>query len=177
MDENPIEAAQALVDKHTIKMILESAQLLSTAHRVLDGAPVEVTYKVPDADKIRKKKVWVIDDDRNYVLYNATHCNHPSAVWVRQSVANYAWLVDHLFALGDEYTYRYGKRHKTLDKLGYMIQSPPFNLREYDPTPMPCCMPEEYIISNNPVECYREYYRHGKVNLHKWTKREVPAWI
>jgi len=177
VDSDPTKAAQSLVDRHVVKMILETAQLLSTTHRVLDGAPVEVTYRIPESGKVRKKKVWVLDDDRNDVLYNATHMNHPSAVWVRQSVANYAWLVEHLFALGDEYTYRYSKRHKTIEKLGYLIQSPPFNLREYDQTKMPCAMPDEYKISDDPVLNYREYYIKGKAALHRWTKREVPDWI
>jgi hypothetical protein len=180
-----------MVDKHVVKMILETAQLLSTAHRVIDGAPVEVTYKTPDqiidmpfegtsfirAGKLRKKKVWVIDDNRNDILYNATHINHPSAVWCRESVSNYSWLVDHLFALSAEYTYRYGKKHATMAKLGYEIQSPPFNLKEYDPTPMPSCMDKEYIISDDPVINYRNYYKVGKTRMHSWKKREVPSWI
>lgn len=176
IDENPIQAAQWMVDKHVVKMILETAQLLSTAHRVLDGAPVEVSYYADGSDKVRKKKVWLLDDDRNDVLYNATHINHPSAIWARESVENYSWLVDHLFALSDEYTYRYGKKHKTIEKLGYMIQSPPFHLKEWDMTTMPSCMPDEYKIGT-PVDNYREYYKNGKSDLHKWTKRDAPYWI
>lgn len=172
-------------------MILETAQLLSTAHRVLDGMCVEVTYKTPDRmmplpfegktvfqpGKLRKKKVWVLDDCRNDILYSATHINHPSAVWARTSVENYAWLVEHLFALSDEYTYRYGKRHKTIEKLGYDLQSPPHNLRDYDMTKMPSCMADEYIVSNDPVVNYRNYYKFGKASMHKWTKRDTPEWI
>ncbi len=191
IDKDPKQCAKWMVDKHVVKMILETAQLLSTAHRVIDGAPVEVTYKTPDQvidmpfegtsfikkGKLRKKKVWVVDDNRNDVLYNATHINHPSAVWCRESIENYAWLVDHLFALGAEYTYRYGKKHATMEKLGYIIQSPPFNLREYDMTPMPSCMDKEYIISEDPVINYRNYYKIGKARMHSWKKREAPFWI
>ena len=43
------ECARFHVDKHVVKMILESAQLLSTAHRVLDG--VESTVNVNDGTK------------------------------------------------------------------------------------------------------------------------------
>ena len=175
VDSDPRIAAQCLVDKHVIKMILESAQLLSTAHRVLDG--LEVQLLLEKNGKTRKKKVWVLDDHRNDVLYNSTHINHPSAVWCRESVENYNWLVDHLFALGDEYTYRYGKVHKTITKLGYEIQSPPHNLRDWDMTPMPSCMAPEYIISDDPITNYRNYYKLGKASIHAWKKREAPAWI
>jgi len=161
-----------MVDRHVVKMLVESAQLLSTAHRLLDGVQYNGTSKSG-----RKAKRWYLPDARETILYSASHINHPSAVWVRQSVENYSWLVDHLFALGNEYTYRYGKKHSTIEKLGYTIQSPPFNLKNWDWTPMPCCMPDEYKISNNPVENYREYYRKAKLDLHKWKNRDVPSWI
>lgn len=191
VDDCPVKAAQSLVDKHVIKMVLESCQLLSTAHRVLDGVQVEVTYKTPDKwmdfpfegrqefipGKFRKKKVWVLNDNRNDIIYNATHINHPSAVWCRQSVENYNWLVEHLFALGDEYRYRYGKTHASIIKMGYELQSPPHNLKEWDWTPMPCCMPDCYKTSDNPVINYRNYYRDAKSELHSWKKRDKPHWI
>lgn len=191
LSESAKQCAEWLVDKHVVKMILETAQLLSTAHRVLDGTETEITYKNPDKwmdhpfegrrefipGKLRKKKVWILDDQRERVLYAATHKNHPSAVWCRQSVENYNWLVDHLFALGDEYTHRYGKKHATIAKLGYMIQSPPFNLKAWDWTPMPSCMPSEYIISDDPILNYRKYYSEAKKHLHSWKKRDKPQWM
>ena len=178
LDPDPRQCAEWMVDKHVVKMILETAQLLSTAHRVLDGEETIVEGWIDEFGiKHRKKKLWVLDDSRNDILYNATHINHPSAVWTRKAVENYNWLVDHLFALGDEYTYRYGKRHKTIEKLGYEIQSPPFNLKDWDMTLMPSCMNPEYIISDDPITNYRNYYKHGKTSMHKWKNREVPVWI
>lgn len=109
-------------------------------------------------------------------MYLATHANHPSAIWIRERVENYLWLVDHFFALMDEYTFRYEKVHAT-KKLGYCLQSPPFNLKEYDFTPPPSAMDSKYIISNDPVINYRNYYINGKSHLHKWTKREQPEWM
>jgi len=94
VDSDPVVAAQSLVDKHVVKMILESAQLLSTAHRLLDGEEFEGKTKTG-----RKAKRWKLHDARENVIYSATHINHPSAVWCRQSVENYNWLVDHFFAL------------------------------------------------------------------------------
>ena len=191
LDEDPRQCAEWMVDRHVVKMIVETAQLLSTAHRVIDGLQVEVTYKTPDVvmplpfegttiikpGKLRKKKVWVLDDERNDTLYASTHMNHPSAVWVRESVENYNWLVDHLHALGQEYTYRYGKKHATIEKCFYPLQSPPFGLRNWDWTKPPSAMDASYIISDDPIVNYRNYYKYGKSKLHAWKNREAPGWI
>jgi hypothetical protein len=175
LSKDPKQCAEWMVDKHTIKMILESAQLLSTAHRLLDGKMTEIFTE--RAGKSYKKKVWVLPDRRESILYSATHINHPSAIWARQSVENYNWLVDHMFALGDEYTYRYGKKHKTIENLGYTIQSPPFNLKEWDETLMPSCMADQYIVSEDPIVNYQNYYKKGKAHLHRYTKRNPPDWL
>lgn len=172
IDESPVQAARWMVDKHVVKMILESAQLLSTAHRVLDG--MEVVVVNPDTN--RKSKRWILPDAREGKLYKATHMNHPSAIWCRESIQNYTWLSEHLYALLDEYTYRYDKRH-ACSSLAYDLQSPPLNLKKYDRTPMPSAMADEYKISNDPLTNYRNYYKMGKSNLHKWTKRSQPEWI
>jgi hypothetical protein len=171
IDENPIQAAKWMVDKHVVKMILESAQLLSTAHRVIDG--IETIGKSKTG---RKAKRWVLHDSRENILYSATHVNHPSAIWCRQSVENYIWLSDHLFALLEEYTHRYNKQH-ACSKIAIELQSPPFNLKQYEWTPMPSCMLDEYKVGKNPIENYRNYYRVGKINMHKWTGRNPPEWI
>lgn len=172
VDTCPVIAAQSLVDKHCVKMILESAQLLSTAHRILDG-----TETMGKSASGRNAKRWVLPDAREHVLYSATHINHPSAVWCRQSVMNYNWLADHMFALLNEYTYRYNKQHKCEGELSYMLQSPPLNLKEYEMTVMPSAMADEYKISDDPIINYRNYYKVGKSRMHKWTNRQPPAWI
>ena len=177
VDKDPMNAAQALVDKHVVKMVLESAQLLSTAHRVLDGQMIEETRTNIDTGKSRKVKVWSLPDSRDNVMYAATHMNHPSAVWCRQSIKNYDWLVDHFFSLMREYTHRYKKIHACYGELSYMLQSPPHNLKEWNWTEMPSAMDEQYIISKDPLINYRNYYRLGKVKFHQWTNREPPEWI
>jgi tRNA U34 5-carboxymethylaminomethyl modifying enzyme MnmG/GidA len=88
-------------------MILEYAQLLSTAHRVLDGV---LSTRIDFSG--RKKTVYALADNRDTVLYSATHINHPSAVWVRQSAQNYMWLAELLEECCKEYTHRYDKVHK-----------------------------------------------------------------
>ena len=169
---SPIQAAQWMVDKHVVKMILESAQLLSTAHRLLDGR--EMLGKSATGRNVKR---WVLDDARDGVIYQATHINHPSAVWARKSVENYNWLTEHFFALGDEYTYRYNKKHKCFGELSYMLQSPPKNLTEYDMTLMPSAMADEYKISDDPLTNYRNYYKIGKARMHSWKNRQPPEWI
>jgi hypothetical protein len=159
LSEDAFEAAKMQVDKHVVKMIVETAQLLSTAHRVLDG-----------------DENGVLPDPRQDVLfYKITHKNHPSAIWTRTSLENYNWLVDHFAALLSEYTYRYNKQH-ACTKLLYDIQSPPLKLKDWDWTEPPCCMPDDCKIGSY-VENYREYYRKYKSHIHKWTNREEPIWI
>jgi hypothetical protein len=180
LSKNPIEAAEWMVDRHVVKMILESAQLLSTAHRILDGEEIPLEVRIEKEDgtiKTRKKKWWMLHDARESVLYSATHINHPSAIWARSSIENYNWLVDHFFALMQEYTYRYDKEHKCYGELSYMLASPPKNMTEFDMTPMLCAMAEEYIISDDPVSNYRNYYKNGKQHLFSWKRREPPEWI
>lgn len=172
ISNNPVQATEWMVNRHIVSQTKESAQLLSTAHRVLDGKEVVGKSKTG-----RSVKRWVLPDARENVLYSATHVNHPSAVWCRQSVMNYNWLADHLFALLAEYTYRYGKTHKIEGEISYMLQSPPLNLKEYDMTTMPSAMDKKYIISDDPVVNYRNYYKHGKTHLHVWKKRNPPEWI
>jgi hypothetical protein len=172
IDECPIQCAVWMVDKHVVKMILESAQLLSTAHRIVDG--VEYEGKSQSGRKARR---WVLPDARENVIYSATHINHPSAVWARTSVSNYNWLVDHFFALISEYNYRYEKHHKCYGDISYMLQSPPHNLRDYDFTPMPSCMDKQYIVSDDPITNYRNYYNKGKSRMFNWKKRNPPPWI
>jgi len=169
---DPAQAAQWMVDKHVVKMILESAQLLSTSHRVLDGREVVGKSKTG-----RNAKRWILDDARDTVLYQATHINHPSAVWARKSVENYNWLAEHFFALGQEYTYRYGKTHKCFGELSYQLQSPPKNLTNYDMTTMPSAMAPEYVVSEDPIVNYRNYYKIGKARMHSWKNRQPPEWI
>lgn len=171
IDKDPVQAAEWMVDKHVVKMILESAQLLCTAHRFLDGT------EYVDATSGRRIKRWMLSDARESVLYSATHINHPSAIWCRRSVENYNWLADHLFALLNEYTHRYNKQHKIEGDISYMLQSPPLNLKEYDATPMPSAMADEYKVSQDPVVNYRNYYKIGKARMHKWTNRQPPEWI
>jgi hypothetical protein len=176
VNSDSILAAQSLVDSHVVKMILESCQLLSTAHRLLDGKMSVVSVVSPKTGKVRKKKVWVLPDARESILYQATHINHPSAIWCRESKDNYLWLYNHTVELTREYTFRYGKRHKCCDLLGW-LGAVPHNIAEVPFTQPTPAMDPKYIISSDSVENYRNYYNHGKVHLHKYKKRSPPEWL
>lgn len=174
LDHDVRKCAAMHNDKHTVKMILEYAQLLSTAHRILDG--IESTVL---SESGRKKKVWQLPDYRNNVLYSATHANHPSAIWVRQSSENYLWLANLLIALCEEYTYRYGKTHKVeRDGLCFvLLKNVPANIGNKgwsEPTP---AMPDEVKIPGDSIASYRNYYINNKVHLANWKKRNIPQWF
>lgn len=173
VDSDPEVAARNMVDRHVVKMILETAQLLSTAHRVIDGEEF-----VGQTQTGRKAKRWRLSGNADAIMYAATHINHPSAVWVRENSANYNWLYDHLLALGREYTYRYGRTHLTIDKLKDILKDAPANIEQSKVmTKMPSCMDKQYIISLDPIINYRNYYNYGKTDLLRWSNRPPPKWI
>ena len=173
LDHAVRKCAEMHNDKHVVKMILEYAQLLSTAHRVLDGVEL-----IGLSDSGRKKKFWTLGDSRDYTLYKATHINHPSAVWVRKSVQNYMWLAEMLEVLCGEYTYRYGKVHKVeRDGLMQLLKNEfPKNLPVApftEPTP---AMPDDVKIIGDSIKSYRNYYINNKAHLANWKKRTTPEW-
>ena len=170
LSHDPKECAEWHMDRHTTKMILEYAQLLSTAHRVLDG--VELSGLSATG---RKTKFWTLPDSREHILYKATHIHHPSAVWVRQSDANYAWLYRLFGALMDEYTYRYDKTH-ACEKLSDALSYRPKNILKSEFTePIPA-MPNEVKIAGDSIKSYRNYYINNKMHLASWKKRSPPGW-
>jgi len=176
LDHNPVEAARSHLDKHVVKMILEYAQLLSTAHRVLDGV-----LTVGLSKSGRKRKQYVLNDERDQVLYSATHINHPSAVWVRQNKANYDYLYALFVSTCDEYTHRYGKTHLTDSKLREVLHEFPKNIYSdnklhvwHGPTP---AMPDECKVAGDHIASYRKYYIDKKADMAMWTNREPPEWF
>ena len=178
LDKDPKKCAEMHVDKHCVKMILEYAQLLSTAHRILDG-----TQSVGLSKTGRKQVRYVLPNERESILYSATHINHPSAIWCRQSSANYMWLAELLEECCIEYSYRYGKIHK-VESSGLMqslkntfpknIPDGPFT----EPTP---AMPDECKVPGDSIKSYRNYYLMNKSHLWSWkgkiNKRETPFWF
>jgi len=179
LSEDAKEAASWHNDRHTVKMIVEYAQLLSTAHRVLDGNLVVLPMRTKTG-KILNRKIWQFDQDdpRCAVVYKATHINHPSAVWARQSEQNYLWLYELWVNLIDEWRRRFNhqKTHKC-ESLIDCLKYPPQGIPKTGKTPVALAMPDEYKISDNHVICYQEYYKLGKAHLAKWRGKDAPPWF
>lgn len=176
LDHDPAECAKLHVDRHTTKMVLEYAQLLSTAHRVLDG---NVTVGLSPSG--RKRTTYVLDSPSDSILYAATHINHPSAIWVRVRESHYRWLFALWIELMQEYTYRYGKNHACEKLIGH-LNKPPKNI-EFgggfdEPTP---AMPDDVKVKGDSIASYKNYYISNKQHLASWqgkiNSRPVPTWF
>ena len=171
LSNNPTNCAQQHVDKHVVKMTLEYGQLMSTAHRVLDGQPYYGKTK-----NNRNIQRWLLPDSREEVVWKASHFNHPSGIWVRQSADHYTWLYSLWLEMLSEYTHRYGKHHaaermkpvfstlpKNIPHLGWLSEPPP-------------AMPDEYKVGN-VIQSYRNYYMGDKKSFASWKNRDMPTWF
>lgn len=146
LDKDPVEAAKMMCDKHVVKMVLETAQMLCAAF--------------PD----------------NMAPYSRTHYNHPCTVWSRVSVQNYEWLLKHGYALAFEYTARYGKIHASQRIIEWCDDNyKTLDLPDIGLTPFAQAMPDMYK-SDDPVEAYRKYYKGDKRAFAKWKYSSTPDW-
>ena len=161
LDINPFKSAAMMSDKHIAKMILESGQLLSTAHRFLDGH-CELTYVKRKSHKHSLKSHWKLDDEREDILYKATSIHHPCSKWVRESSENYEWLLAHFVALNIEYTNRFGKVHKTYSTLFETLLTLPKNIPTNKQTQFVQCFDDKYKHLD-PIQGYRNYYSAEKL--------------
>jgi hypothetical protein len=148
---DPRTAAEYHCDKHVVKMILETAQLLYCAHWVVrpEGLPE--------------------------TAYRKTHPNHPCSIWIRESIENYKWLCELGISLCREYTFRYRKVHKTEAHIVWLSENC-LPLPMVPRTPFRMAMPDEYK-QENPVLAYRAYYLGAKERMLVWTNRRPPAFV
>lgn len=150
LDKDVKKCAQYHVDKHVVKMVLETAQLLCGVHHM--------TNQVND-----------------HVPYKLSHKNHPCAIWARESLTNYLYLCELGLELCNEYTYRYGKRHKSQDIIEWCLSNKP-NIQDKGFTEPAKAMPDEYKV-DDVVESYQNYYRGAKKDFATWKMRETPSWF
>jgi hypothetical protein len=156
LDNDPVIAAQMQCNKHATKMCLESAQMLSTAHRILDG------------------------DDAPDECYKIAHKNHPCTLWTMESSENYYWHYIHFHALCEEYTHRYGKIHASFSKLNHILENFPKNIKHGPMTKPALAMKDhpECMFENDPVQSYRAFYKTKQERFKMvWTNREIPEWF
>jgi len=149
LDRDPRLAAQYHYDKHVLKMIVETAQILCGVHH-----------------HFKNSQPW---------MYKPTHLNHPCSLWARRSTSNYRWLATLGLALCDEYEYRYGKVHKTRAIIELLERNFPKKLPANNLLPPAQAMPDEYM-NDDAVIAYRSYYVSQKLPKAKYTRRQWPAW-
>ena len=154
VDKDPANAAMCLPDKLVVKMPLESAQMLSTAHRLLSGDDY--------------------CDERG--IYLKAYMNHPCTIWARETSQNYLWLYYHFYFLCREYETRYDRQHLSFTKLNDALSQLPLNIPDAGLTTMPQAMPDEYK-NNDPVQAYRDYVVNEKTYA-QWNKipSRQPEW-
>ena len=176
LDKNPKIAAEYHCDKHVVKMILESAQMLSTAHWL--QALQLFNKQMSDFKRVRDAKEFLNVNLQESMKppYKMTHVRHPCTIWTTESIENYVWHVKLLFYLCCEYTKRYGKIHKTAQYIKWFVNHRPHNIPKTGMTPFKICMSEDYKISLDPVECYKEYYIKDKSRFAKWKTGNQPQW-
>ena len=157
LHENPKICAEMHLDKHCVKMLVEYAQIMSTAHRELDI--------------ISKNSLMDV------TLYKSTHKNHPTNVWVRQSKENYEWLYEMWLCLHKEYQIRYGehKYHKSVAKLKSILKRPPMHISDNEFTEPTQAMPDD-VKDDCTVTAYRDYYIKYKKDFAEW-KTTTPTWF
>ena len=151
LDRDIEKNVQYHCDKHVVKMILESAQLLSSVHHMTNEVPPLSVYKL-------------------------THKNHPCAIWARSSLANYEYLFALTVLLNDEYRFRYSKKfdHKSMS----IVQDMPIpNLPDLPFTEPPKCVHDDFKDIDDVVDAYRAYYKRDKASFCTWTNREIPEWF
>ena len=177
IDNCPECAAKGQCDKHVPKMLVESAQMLSTTHRMLDGT----MEKRPSKSGKMMVKYYKLDDEREDVLYKAVHFNHPCTVWTRQTLGNYNWHYRHFVSLCNEFTFRFGKIHLTETKLKDILAIPPKNITKWGLTTFPLAMKAnpECMFPEDPVKSYRLFYQTKQSRFKMaWERgRAKPKWF
>ena len=151
LDWDVKKCAEYHCDKHVVKMILETAQLLCGVHHITN----KVTDQVP---------------------YKLSHKNHPCSIWARESLTNYMYLCELGLELSKEYTYRYGKRHKSQDVIEWCVTNKA-QICDKGLTKPALAMPNDYKVED-VIQSYRNYYMsEEKQRIASWKKcREKPVW-
>ena len=145
LHHSPYLAAKVQYNKHVVKMILESAQMLCAVY------------------------------DNGTAPYKRAFYNHPCTIWARETEQNYEWLLNHAYAMCQEYTRRYGKVHKSIYAIEWCGKNyHKLSLPRTGLTPFAQAMPEEYK-NDCAVTAYRAYYNGEKAGFATWKTRKTPA--
>ena len=174
LDEDPWQSIEYHCDKHIVKMPTEYKQMLSTAHRVLDGE----MYIDRTKSGARIKRWKHPDRKMNRDLYLAGHVNHPTNIWLRECTENYMLMFTYYKLICEEYTYRYGKEHGAKENW-WIFREPPKNMPSLGKTtPVPQAMKQfpECMVKDDSVQAYRNFYVVAKKSFATWKERGRPSW-
>lgn len=150
LDRDPVTAASYHYDKHKVKMVLEAAQMLCTAHHCYGD-----------------------EELKDLIPYKQAHLNHPSTIWVRKSRTTYFWAYEYMMALGREYTKRYGKEHLTIIKCRDFLSQYPKYIQGDDWCEPPQCMPDEYKVEDDSISAYWNYYEGDKYKIANKNEQKI----
>ena len=182
LDDDPVLAAQQHCDRHVVKMILETAQILSTVwHNAAadgtDGGLVTLDWVTPDNAVPPQELKWLRAELCGQRIYRPTHRNHPAVKWAAMYGGNYAWLYRLGMALLDEYTYRYGRVHACLPVLRTLELLPPTLQASAGVYCDGYSIMDEQYKKQDVVSSYRNYYLKAKENILIYTRRHPPEWL
>jgi hypothetical protein len=184
---DPKVAAQGHGDKHVVKMILETCQMLYTAHWIA-AYPELLAHRAPVRLAAAHKLLTVPTGMLTAPLrlstpepgYRPVHTHHPCTIWVRASVENYMWAADLALAIAEEYEYRWpGRTHACKAHAEWLKANPPMpSLPEGRLMPFALAMPDEYKVAD-PVVSYINFYKGSKQDrgLTTYTRRPPPAFL
>jgi len=189
LSDDPVKAAQQMIDKHIIKMPTETCQMLHTNLQYMTF--VLQREKEPTLAEL---KAYMKDKYSEYM--KPAMLNHPSTIWARQSWANFMWLYQHGLALCEEYKHRYGKEHGSYQRILYCEKRFGNLVRRHNYphsglTPVTIAMDDSYRIDldeysqRNPnwtgwdfvIASYRHYYLEGKWDIAEWRNNRQPEWF
>ena len=114
-------------------------------------------------------------ENRPLTPYLPMMYNHPCTIWVRSSLDNFEWTHCYGNALNEEYYYRYGKRHKSVEEVINKLPEP-VNMPRKGFTTFGLAMPDVLKDYDNPIQVYRDYYHLDKATFASWTGRDKPDW-
>ena len=176
LDETPKKSAEYHCDKHVVKMILESGQMMCTSHwlhllsNYYDG-------EITDFKRVKDIQAWLFENTHpmEQPPWKISHMRHPCTLWTNESYSNYMWHWELAKELCAEYTKRYHKIHKSEAVIDWLGKNTPRLMQDIGKTPHPICMKDEYKL-DGVIDSYRNYYIKDKVRFAKWKTKEPEWW-
>ena len=177
LDRDPQIAATFHCNKHVVKMILESGQMLCTAHwsHLLSSN----NKSMKDFKRVRDAQAWLFENIESELQppWKMSHTRHPCTLWTSETISNYFWHVNLAECLLREYTRRYKKTHKSTPVIEWLRKNTPVGIKDASLTEFQQCVPEECKVLGDAPAAYKKYYIGYKNHFAKWEPRAItPQW-